>query len=245
MQHGFWEWYHSHSAFLYAVIFGKGWFYLDFWSLVHTWSGVVVMILLASLRFRHRWFWLVFFLAAYEALEVGFVFMTLHIFRPEQLNDQAMDMLVGVAAALAANGFIRGRSRTLTRFQDRLMVMLFSSATFAFLAAGLACGADAGVPVRMNVSLLAMLSGAGTVFLLVWTNPKIQSVLLFLRLLLVALPYSTLCLLMISMTTCLQPWWPAIVPALPLFTASFYKWLTRQVKRAGMPIGHAVVVGEG
>lgn len=233
MENGLWEWVHAHAAFLYTVIIGKGWFYLDYWSFVHTWSGMVVMVLLGSLRFRHRWFWLVFFLAAYEALEVSFVFFTLHVFRPEKLNDQAMDMLVGVTAALAANLFLRSKEASPARLSDKLILMLFSSATFAFIVAGMVCGTETTEAVQMNHWFMVVLSVAGTGFLLLWQSPQIIALSPLRRLLLVALPYGILSLFVVGVLLPTgSPGWLILIPVLPLCTAGFYRWISRQVERA-------------
>jgi len=131
------EWFRVHTEFLYTLICKKGLFYFDFWSLVHAWSGLVIFMLLVAFNVKRKWFWFIFLITIYEIAEIAFIYFALHIFRPERLNDQVLDILVGVFAAILCYFILLYKSDT-----KRIIylpcwpLMLFSSLTFAFVWVG-------------------------------------------------------------------------------------------------------------
>lgn len=229
-QGGLWDWYLSHSEFLYDVILKKGWFYIDHWSLVHGWSGAVVITLLASLRFRHRWFWLFFFLAAYELLEVAFMYIALQIFKPERLNDQVMDLLVGSGAAIVWNLLLVNRDGK----PFRVLLMVFSSATLAFPVTGMVILRLPGDAIQMDWPLLLLLTLAGTLYLLVSQALTVRH---FSRTAALALPAIALALLLWTVTSVNLPVRAALALLIPLCMSGFYHWFSRQTDRARLFLG--------
>ncbi len=229
-QGGLWDWYLSHSEFLYDVILKKGWFYIDHWSLVHSWTGAVVITLLASLRFRHRWCWLFFFLTAYELLEVAFVYIALHIFRPERLNDQVMDLLVGTGAAIVWNQLVVNRDGR----PFRLLLMAFSSATVAFPVTGMLIQRLPGGAAQMDWPLLGLLILSGTLYLLVSQALTFRH---FSRTATLALPAIALALLLWILIPVNLPVRIALAFLIPLGISGFYLWFSRQTDRARLFLG--------
>jgi hypothetical protein len=233
-QGGLWDWYLSHSAFLYDVIFGKGWFYIDHWSLVHCWSGAVLITLLASLRFRNRWFWLVFFLTAYEVLEVSFVFVAWHIFRPERLNDQLMDVLIGSVAAMGWNLLLVNMEvKTFRR-----ILMGFASATMAFPVAGIAIRRIPAGVSGMDWILLGLLTLAGTLYLLALRALKVRN---FAKTTTMVVPWMVLAFALWTLVPVGLWTRMALTLLVPAGIAGFYRWYVRQTERARLFLGVASI----
>jgi hypothetical protein len=130
-------WFSQHTDFLYTLIFKKGLFYIDLWSLVHLWSGLVLFAILASMNVRHRWIWFFSLITLYEVAEVAFIYFTLNIFRPERLNDQIMDIFVGAVAALMCNYLLKLKSaKNWINYRPNWILIVFSALTFAFVWVG-------------------------------------------------------------------------------------------------------------
>jgi hypothetical protein len=131
------EWFRYHTDFLYTLIYKDGPFYLDFWSLVHAWSAIILFTLFVSLGVKRRWFWFVTIIIGYEIIEVLFIYFALHIFRPERFNDQIMDIIVGIGVAITWYYILSFNSKSSkTSKLPSWFFRFFSSATFSFVWVG-------------------------------------------------------------------------------------------------------------
>jgi hypothetical protein len=129
--------YCVHTEFLYTPILEKGFFYFDFWSLVHIWSGMILYLLLAAYNVKRRWLWLISIIILYEIIEVLFVYFALHIFKPERYNDLLLDIILGIIAALLCDRIlsVRNKKKNIVHL-PQWSLMLFSSVTYAFVWVG-------------------------------------------------------------------------------------------------------------
>jgi hypothetical protein len=131
------EWFRVHTEFLYTMIYEKGFVFFDFWSVAHFWSGMVLFLVLAALNFKHKWFWLIFFLLLYELSEVSFIYFALNIFKPERYNDLVMDILVGLSGGVLSYFILKYKSsENNVENLPAWLLMLFSSVTLAFIWVG-------------------------------------------------------------------------------------------------------------
>jgi len=127
--------------------------FVDLWSFHHLWSGAVLYALLHRLRPRARWTALLTLLLAYEILELLFIFLAFHAFRPETLKDQLTDIAVGMLGALICEGLARGCRRLERRRVGqgrralRHITAALAAATVAFLWV-------VGYQYRYNVEVL-------------------------------------------------------------------------------------------
>ena len=133
----FLEWCRVHTEFLYTMLYEGDFIFFDLWSLVHFGTGMVVFMLIASLNFRHKWRWFLFFILLYEIAEVAFIYFAFNFFRPERYNDLILDIIVGVVAAFLSYYLLLYRSDARkTVYLPAWLIMLFSSLTFAFVWVG-------------------------------------------------------------------------------------------------------------
>jgi hypothetical protein len=104
-------WIKQITAWLYVPLYQNQLFFIDFWSLVHVWSGFTVIVSMYALKFKRTFPWLIFFLFTYELIEVLMVYFALDIFYPETLKDQITDIVVGLLGGLWAYQFLKFRIR--------------------------------------------------------------------------------------------------------------------------------------
>lgn len=131
------EWFRVHTEFLYTLIYKNHLLYIDFWSLVHTWSGLLLFTLLIANGVKRKWFWFFFLIVIYEATEVAFIYFALHMFRPERLNDQVIDVFVGAfAAGICYFTLLYKSGEKRVVYLPTWILMIFSSVTFAFVWVG-------------------------------------------------------------------------------------------------------------
>lgn len=97
----------SRTSWLYTKLVEGPFFFFDLWSFAHLYSGLVVMLALLALRVRRPWLWLVTALIGYELVELAFIYVAFHAFRPETLKDQLTDVLVGSLGATMATRLAR------------------------------------------------------------------------------------------------------------------------------------------
>lgn len=85
------------TVWLHYPLFEYGIFYIDLWSLVHFWSGLILFFGLSVQKWENRWGWLAFFLIAFELVEATIFISIMKMFRPEKLPDCFTDIIVGMA----------------------------------------------------------------------------------------------------------------------------------------------------
>jgi len=147
-------WIRQQTSWLYLQVYQNHLFFLDFWSIVHCWSGFVVFTLLLVLRYRQPWFWLFLYLFLYELVEISMVYWSLHVFRVETIKDQFTDIFVGLIGGYISYLFIYQRSRCDYRFFRILdFESLLVAMTLAFLWVG---QASFFFPQPKNVNLFGL-----------------------------------------------------------------------------------------
>ncbi len=98
-------------SIMYTVLYRSPWFFFDLWSLNHFFSGMLVIFLARRYRIgdRARWTILMALLLGWEALEILFLYISVHVFLPETIPDQFTDIVVGVLGALLVEGWCKWR----------------------------------------------------------------------------------------------------------------------------------------
>jgi len=85
------------TVWLHQPLFEFGLFYIDLWSLVHFWSGLILFAGLSARGWKNRWGWLATFLIAFEMVEATIFISIMKLFRPEKLPDCFTDIVIGMA----------------------------------------------------------------------------------------------------------------------------------------------------
>ncbi|HEY3350317.1 MAG TPA: hypothetical protein VGM13_11125 [Thermoanaerobaculia bacterium] len=90
------------TDFLYTVLVQTPFFFFDIWSIVHFFTGGILMLILAARRISRPFFVLFLLLFLYELVELEFTYLAINVFRPEILLDQVTDIWVGLLGGFAA-----------------------------------------------------------------------------------------------------------------------------------------------
>jgi hypothetical protein len=133
----FFSWLFAHTGWLYVRIYENYFFFIDYWTFPHIWSGVVVFFLLAALGWHRKFFWLILFITLYEVAEILLEIFALHIFRPEILKDKLTDILTGAGGGVIAWALLRWiPERIWSGRIGKNSAILFTSGTLSFVWAG-------------------------------------------------------------------------------------------------------------
>jgi len=130
-------WIRQQTSWLYLQVYQNHLFFIDFWSIVHCWSGFVVFTLLLVRRYRQPWLWLTLYLFFYELAEISMVYWSMHLFKVETIKDQFTDLFVGLLGGSISYLFLYQKSRFNFPFLQILdFESLLVAMTFAFLWVG-------------------------------------------------------------------------------------------------------------
>lgn len=103
------------TAGLYVTIYTSRFFFIDYWSFVHLFSGVLLIAASIRLGVRRRWLATMGVLVGYELLELAFIYLSIGLFLPETIPDQVTDVFVGALGGLAAESVTSSAGRRLLK----------------------------------------------------------------------------------------------------------------------------------
>jgi hypothetical protein len=84
-----------YTAPLYTILYKSQYFFIDCWSFVHFISGFVIVSLTLRRGGSRPLMILMAVLLSWEVLEITFIYMAIHVFRPETIPDQFTDIIIG------------------------------------------------------------------------------------------------------------------------------------------------------
>ncbi len=132
------SWYLEHIDWLYTIIYQNDFFFFDLWSIVHCWSGFVLYISLKALHAKKPLLILLCILFIYNVMEVLFIYFALNIFKPETVNNQFTDIIIGMLGGMI--GFLILRFSSLNKKTQirnlNLFTIFLASITYAWLWVG-------------------------------------------------------------------------------------------------------------
>lgn len=86
----------DNTEWLYCVIVEYNFFYIDLWSIVHLWSGVIIFVVLTALNIKKRWVILLLLLSIFEIVENSIFIAIMNVFKPEKIVDVFNDIVIGM-----------------------------------------------------------------------------------------------------------------------------------------------------
>jgi hypothetical protein len=132
----FYNWFYSQTYWLYSKIFENGLFFLDYWSLVHLWGGVVIFMVISALKIKGRGLWLLGTLLLFDLPETVYLHFST-VLESEILKDQVTDIIMGLSGGLISYKIVTLRPGMIcSESVSREFQMLFSSFTLAFIWVG-------------------------------------------------------------------------------------------------------------
>lgn len=123
----------DNTEWLYGVIFEYNWFYYDFWSFVHLWSGAIIFAVLSAYNVKKRWLKLLLILGVFEVVETLFFIAILNLFKPEKAVDVVNDIVIGMLGGALMYAFFRWND---TGKYTRFLALFISAVTVAFIWVG-------------------------------------------------------------------------------------------------------------
>jgi len=125
----------QHLVWLHHTLIEYGIVYIDLWSLVHFWCGMVVFSCLTALQWKNRWKWLFFFLSLFEVVEAIVFIGILRLFQPEKIPDVFMDIIIGMFGGYCT--WLLFEKYKVSHKIRLIIVALLSSMSLAFVWTGL------------------------------------------------------------------------------------------------------------
>jgi uncharacterized membrane protein YeaQ/YmgE (transglycosylase-associated protein family) len=124
----------AHSDWLYTKLFQNTFFFFDLWSIVHIWSGFLLFLLLKSQKIKRAFLILAAILIFYEIFEILFFYFAFYIFKPETIQDQVTDIVVGIGGGILAYYFLRFAMYNSNTHRKTIfrIIILVASITYAF-----------------------------------------------------------------------------------------------------------------
>ena len=130
-------WIRQISAWLYVPIYQNRLFFIDFWSFVHLWSGLMLLAVFVALKFKRAFVWLIGILALYEIFEISLIYFALGFFYPETIKDQLTDILIGIVGGVIGYLYLSRRQNKTEEIEPVFNVeFLLVSVTIAFIWTG-------------------------------------------------------------------------------------------------------------
>lgn len=130
--------FYAFTKWLYIKIYDGSVFFIDYWSIVHIFSGFLLVILIFALKVKHKK--LIFFagLFLWEISEILFQLFALGIFKPETLKDQITDIIIGTIGGCLAYIFLKYIFKQMDKKRAAPLSATFISAIiFGFNYAGI------------------------------------------------------------------------------------------------------------
>ncbi len=97
------EFIRRNTEWLYFKIYQNNFFFFDYWTFLHFFSGLMLPMILFKIRFKKIFLISFFFLVIYEIVEITLIYLAFHIFKPETIKDQITDIIVGSLGMLLIN----------------------------------------------------------------------------------------------------------------------------------------------
>src|SRR3989339_630072 len=126
----------DNTQWLYTRLFESRFLYLDLWSFVHLWSGMVIFSLFLAFGVRKKWLWLFILLLSYEIVEQGIVILGYHVFYLEKIVDGVNDLITGFIGATIIHFMFRSKWLRKIRFPVLLFPIFLAATTISYIWVG-------------------------------------------------------------------------------------------------------------
>jgi len=126
----------ENTQWLYTRLFESRFLYVDLWSFVHLWSGMVIFSLFLAFGVRKKWLWLFILLLLYEIVEQGIVILGYHVFYLEKIVDVANDLITGFIGATIIHSMFRSSLLRKIKFHIMLFPIFLATATISYVWVG-------------------------------------------------------------------------------------------------------------
>lgn len=132
------EWFNYETDWLYTKLYQNPIFFIDLWSFVHLWSGIVIFALIIYFNFKRKYLTLFISLFSYEVFEITIRYLALNVFLPETIKDQFTDIFIGmIGGYISHKFFIEKKYFENKPFLNRNnLIIIFTAASISFAWVG-------------------------------------------------------------------------------------------------------------
>jgi hypothetical protein len=125
----------TNTEWLYVVVYQNKLFFIDYWSFVHFFSGILLPVVLTNLKFKRVYSISTLILIAYEVVEISLIYFAFNVFKPETIKDQFTDIFIGMFGVTISS--LMKRKLSFQNLNRKLnLYAVFSSLIVAFLWVG-------------------------------------------------------------------------------------------------------------
>lgn len=124
------------TDWLYTVIYQNKFFFIDYWSIVHFFSGFFLPVILSKLKFRKVYLKSFLILLIYEVIEISLIYFAFNIFKPETIKDQFTDIIIGLTGVYAVYMFKEFPLKTSRHNLPNYLTAFISSFIISFIWVG-------------------------------------------------------------------------------------------------------------
>ncbi len=128
----------TYTSWLFTKVYQNHYFFFDLWSLVHLWSGFVLIALFTLIKVQKLLAKLFIVLLLYEVVEILILYFVSGIIKPEIFKDQFTDIIIGMIGGgiglIILNYTFVSNPRHV--FRLKLFTIFLTSITYSFLWVG-------------------------------------------------------------------------------------------------------------
>jgi hypothetical protein len=122
----------AQSGWLYTKIYQNDFFFLDLWSIVHVWTGFMLLMLLRLFKIRRVFTTMFLILLMIEILEILTGYLAPDIFHPEIFKTRFIDLFLGMIGGLLSELFLRIASGSIAKHEKGILSILAFLAAFTY-----------------------------------------------------------------------------------------------------------------
>jgi len=136
---------YSGTQFMYQIIYSNDFFFIDYWTINHIWSGAFLMLILTAMGTKHKWIVFTGLIILWEAAEIMFRIFAVNLFSPEIIKDQVIDVLIGILGGLVCSVYLsinERKSKPKQENQISIIAALSASYSVSFAFLGMLIGSN-------------------------------------------------------------------------------------------------------
>jgi len=128
---------YSGTQFMYKEIYANDFFFIDYWTINHIWSGAFLFLILSAANAKYKWAIFSGLILSWEIVEILFRILALNAFKPEIIKDQVIDLIIGILAGIACYLYLRYKSILTNKVKFSFIAGIASAYTVSFVFLGI------------------------------------------------------------------------------------------------------------
>lgn len=114
----------NNTEWLYLVIYQNKFFFIDYWSFVHFFDGILLPVILINLKIKRVYLISFLILIVYEIIEISLIYFAFDVFKPETIKDQLTDILIGLLGVSVSH--LIKRKSSIDKLNNKVRLNLYA-----------------------------------------------------------------------------------------------------------------------